>query len=120
MRYVLSILALVGAAACGASTRPIDTTPLPVNEPACADPYVQIVNHTSQPLEIYGYVGGTTVLLGEVSSTANRLTLMGTPLERQAGTMYAKTPGGQRVTQSPGLAKNSGSVQLTRKCGKTS
>jgi hypothetical protein len=117
MRFPLSVLA-IGIAACAPSARTIDTTPIPVTENACPNPYVEIVNHTSKPLEIYGYVGGGPVLLGEVSSTATRMTLMGTPMERQSGAMYAQSANGQRLSGGAGNAKSSGSVQLTRKCGK--
>lgn len=116
MRDIFALLALAGVGACAPSNRTIDTTPLPVTEAACREPYVEIVNHTSKPLEIYGYVGGGPVLLGEVSSTATRLTLKGTPMERQSGAIYAQAADGTRLSGAAGRAKNAGSVQLTRKC----
>jgi hypothetical protein len=108
------------AAAC-ASSQPelLDLTPIPSTPVSCADPYVEIVNRTNKPLDIYGYVGAVPQLLGQVSSTSSRLSLIGTPHERQTGGMYA-TVDGQRIASQAGRARNTGAVVLTRKCGKAS
>jgi hypothetical protein len=120
MRQSTLILAVLAVAAgCAPKQEQLDTTPLPAVAVACQEPYVEIINRTSKPLDIYQYVGGIPLLVGQVSSTTNRLSLIGTPAERQYGAMYA-TVDGQRVSQAAGSAKNTGSVQLTRKCAKSS
>jgi hypothetical protein len=103
-------------AACTPKEEKLDTTPLPAVAVACQEPYVEIINRTSKPLDIYQYVGGIALLVGQVSSTTNRLSLIGTPAEREYGGLYAMVDG-QRVT---GGFNKAGSVQLTRKCGKSS
>src|SRR4051812_30694702 len=116
-QYSIILGGLMTAAAC-APQKPelLDTTPIPTAEaPACADPYVEIINRTNKPIDVYQYVGGVPYLVGQATSSTTRLTLLGTAAERQPGALYAMSDG-QRLSQAAGSAKNSGAVQLTRKC----
>ncbi len=106
------MLVLAAAAACASNSGTIGLPPSANSAPAeCDDPYIEVVNRTGKPLDIYGMVGSSGLFLGQVASTDNRLSLIGTPLERQYGSIYAMADGRR-------LGLNStGSVQLTRKCG---
>lgn len=115
---IRSILATsIVLAGCASHGRAPQDEPFVGQSDACTEPYVQIANGSKSPLEIYGYVNGGPILLGRVNANETRLSLLGTPLERDSAAVFYATAGGTRVSTTPGTSHN-GSVTLTRRCGR--
>ncbi len=106
----LAMALAIALAACSAAgtSGARSTTSVASSSSSCAgQPYVDVRNDLAVAVDVYGYVGGTPMYLGTVSTGVGRL-----PLLQSVGYIYAEYQG-RRVSSRRRAASR---VSFTRGC----